>query len=159
MNADQYLEALSAERRPAVRRLYQTITENLPEGFAEGMAYGMICWSVPHSLFPAGYHCDPRQPLPFLQLASQKSHIALYHMGLYAGGELLEWFQTAWKEHSARKLDMGKSCIRFKKPEEIPFELIGELCRRVTPAQWIEMYQTTLAESQSRKAGAKVVGK
>lgn len=105
------------------------------------MASGMIGYVVPHSLFPAGYHCDPKQPLPFLNLASQKNFVALYHMGLYAMPDMLDWFTTQWAAVSKRKLDMGKSCIRFKKPEEIPYALIGELVAKITPAQWIAVYE------------------
>lgn len=100
----------------------------------------MINWVVPHSLYPKGYHCDPKTPLPFLSLASQKNHIAIYHMGLYAG-ILLDWFVEKWKTTTPKKLDMGKSCVRFKKPEDIPFDLIGELVSKVTPAEWIRIYE------------------
>jgi len=100
----------------------------------------MLGWAVPHKLYPGGYHCTPEQPLPFLSLASQKNFIALYHMGLYSDKKLLAWFQSEWKKASPRKLDMGKSCIRFKRPGDIPFELIGELATTFTPQQWIDVY-------------------
>src|SRR5690606_23461443 len=104
-------------------------------------SYGMITFVVPHSLFPAGYHCDPKQALPFISIASQKNFIALYHMGLYANKELLTWFEQEWPKHTTLKLDMGKSCIRFKNPELIPFDLIGELASKVTPEEWIAAYE------------------
>jgi hypothetical protein len=101
----------------------------------------MLCYSVPHSRYPAGYHCNPEQPLPFISVASQKNFIALYHMGIYADPELLAWFTAEYPKHSKTKLDMGKSCIRFKKPEAIPFALIAELAGKMTPDQWIERYE------------------
>jgi hypothetical protein len=136
----EYLETLPEDRKEAVTKLYRTIKKNLPKGFQEGMGYGMLGWAVPHKLYPGGYHCTPEQPLPFLSLASQKNFIALYHMGLYSDKKLLAWFQSEWKKASRRKLDMGKSCIRFKNPEDIPFALIGELATKFTPQQWIDVY-------------------
>lgn len=147
---EQYQDELTADRKPVIQQLRTVIKQNLPPGFEETMAYGMITYVVPHRIFPAGYHCDPKQALPFISLASQKNFIALYHMGLYASPALMEWFLDAWPKHSAKKLDMGKSCIRFKKPEDIPFGLIGELCARVSVEQWIENYQA--AFTQKRKA-------
>lgn len=138
---EEYTAALPEERREAVAQLRQTLAQNLPEGFQEGIAYGMICFSVPHSLYPNGYHCDPKQPLPFISLGSTKGHIALHHMGLYADSSLLEWFTTEYPKHSKAKLDMGKGCVRFKKPEAIPFELIAQLAGKLTPQQWIETYE------------------
>lgn len=108
------------------------------------MGYGMIGWVVPFKTYPAGYHCDPKMPLPFISLASQKNYIALYHMGLYSNKKLLEWFTSEWKKREPKKLDMGKSCIRFKKVDEIPFELIGKLATKMTPKQWIETYESTM---------------
>lgn len=139
-----YLAELPADRQEAMNQLRQTILENLPKGFAEIMASGMINYVVPHSLYPAGYHCDPKQPLPFLGLASQKNYIALYHMGLYADPEFLEWFVSEYPKHSKAKLDMGKSCIRFKKPEQIPYRLIGELIGKMSAEEWIELYESKL---------------
>jgi hypothetical protein len=104
----------------------------------------MIAFIVPHSIYPNGYHSDPKQPLPFISIASQKNYISLYHMGLYANTELLKWFTNEYPKHSKTKLDMGKSCIRFKKPDHIPFELIGELSSKMTTEQWIEIYETNL---------------
>jgi hypothetical protein len=138
---EQFIANLPEERQTAVTQLREILSENLPAGFQEGMAYGMICFSVPHSLYPNGYHCDPKQPLPFISLGSTKGHIALHHMGLYADGALLEWFTAEYPKHSKAKLDMGKGCVRFKKPETIPFELIAQLAGKVTPQQWIETYE------------------
>ncbi|KOS05369.1 hypothetical protein AM493_04475 [Flavobacterium akiainvivens] len=136
-----YLNSLPEDRKEAVNRLRDTIIQNLPPGFQEGMGYGMLGWSVPHSTYPAGYHCDPKQPLPFMGLASQKNNISFYHMGIYANKELLDWFVGEYPKYVKTKLDMGKSCIRFKKPENIPYALIGELVSKVTPEQWIETYE------------------
>lgn len=138
---DEYIAELPQERQQAINQLRKVIKKHLPKGFKEGMGYGMVGYSVPHSLYPAGYHCDPKLPLPFLSFASQKNSINLYHMGIYANPSLLKWFQTEHAKVSSKKLDMGKSCIRYKKPEDIPFDLIGELCSKITPQQWIEMYE------------------
>lgn len=141
---EQYIEQLTDERKIAVGQLRKTILNNLPKGFSETISYGMIGYVVPHSIYPNGYHCDPKQPLPFISIASQKNYIALYHMGLYANTELLKWFTDEFPKHSKTKLDMGKSCIRFKKPDQIPFELIGKLCSKITTEHWIEIYETNL---------------
>lgn len=141
---EQYIEQLTDERKIAVGQLRKTILDNLPKGFSETIGYGMIAFVVPHSIYPNGYHCDPKQPLPFISIASQKNYIALYHMGLYANTELLKWFTDEYPKHSKTILDMGKSCIRFKKPDHIPFELIGYLCSKMTTEQWIEIYETNL---------------
>ncbi|MDQ3550990.1 MAG: DUF1801 domain-containing protein [Bacteroidota bacterium] len=125
-------------------KLRKVIKKNIPAGFKEGMGYGMLCYSVPHSLYPNGYHCDPKQPLPFLSLASQKNNISLYHMGLNASTELLKWFTAAYPEHSTAKLDMGKSCIRFKKTDQIPYDLIGELVSKMPVKEWISLYEKHL---------------
>lgn len=139
----EYLDALEPERKAAVGKLHRTLTKNLPKGFAPTMAYGMITYVVPHSLYPAGYHGDPKQALPFISLASQKNYVSLHHMGLY-DGPLLDWFTAEWKKHTDAKLDMGKCCVRFKKLDAIPYELIGKLAKKVTPAQWVATYEKTL---------------
>ncbi len=139
---DTYISSLPEDRQEAIQKLRQVIKKNLPKGFSEEISYGMIGYVVPHTLYPKGYHCDPKLPLPFLSLASQKNFVALYHMGLYADAELLEWFTDEFKKRSSAKLDMGKSCIRFKKPEQIPYELIGELAGKMSPAQWIALYES-----------------
>jgi uncharacterized protein YdhG (YjbR/CyaY superfamily) len=140
-----YLETLEPERRTVMERLMDVIRVNLPDGFEEGMQYGMPGWVVPHSLFPDGYHVDPSLPLPFLSLGSQKRHIGLYHMGIYADEALLEWFTQAYPKHGSTKLDMGKSCIRFKNMAKIPYELVGELCAKMTPEDWIQRYRDARA--------------
>ncbi|MCB9316765.1 MAG: DUF1801 domain-containing protein [Lewinellaceae bacterium] len=139
-----YILAIPEERRDAFTRLRETIQENIPDGFQEGMSYGMIGYVVPHSIYPSGYHCDPKLPLPFASIASQKNFIALYHMGLYANEELLQWFVAEYPKHSKTKLDMGKSCIRFKKPQAIPFQLIAELMQKMSVDDWVELYETHL---------------
>ena len=138
---ENYIEQLPPERQEPMRQLRKTILDKLPEGFEEQMSYGMIGYVVPHSLYPAGYHCDTKLPLPFMNIASQKNFIAFYHMGIYANPELLAWFQAEFPKHVKTKLDMGKSCIRFKKPEQIPFALLGELVTKMTPEDWIDLYE------------------
>ncbi|MDA9563602.1 DUF1801 domain-containing protein [Flavobacteriales bacterium] len=137
----EYLEHIPEERKVPMNKLRQTILENIPIGFSEELNYGMIGFVVPHSLYPGGYHCSPELPLPFLNIASQKNFIGVYHMGIYADKELLNWFETEYPKHCKRKLDMGKSCIRFKKIDEIPYELIGELVSKMTPQNWIDLYE------------------
>lgn len=141
----EYLEQVAGNHKAAMAKLRNTIKKNLPKGFEERMSYGMIGYVVPHSIYPQGYHCDPKLPLPFLNIASQKNFIAVYHMGIYSDPSLLKWFTAEFPKHSKSKLDMGKSCIRFKKPDEIPYDLIGELATKMTPKQWIERYESVLA--------------
>lgn len=138
---EQYLAELPADRQKAVSELRKAIQKNLPKGFKEEMSYGMIGYVVPHSKYPAGYHCDPKLPLPFLNIASQKIFVAVYHMGVYADPKLLKWFTSEYAKAGIGKLDMGKSCIRFKKPENIPFKLMGELASKITPDEWIAVYE------------------
>ncbi len=140
-SVDQYLKELPPERLEPMTKLRKEILKNLPKGFKEQMSYGMMGYVVPHSLFPGGYHCDPKLPLPFMNIASQKNFIAIYHMGIYADKNLLDWFVGEFAKHSTTKLDMGKSCIRFKKPETIPYKLIGELAGKMTVADWIKRYE------------------
>lgn len=137
----EYIENLPEDRKSIIAQLRKVILENLPVGFEERMSYGMLGYVVPHSIFPAGYHCDPKLPLPFINLASQKNHIAIYHMGLYAEENLMNWFVGEWPKHSSKKPDIGKSCIRFKKGEDIPFGLFAELFAKLTPEQWIHHYE------------------
>ena len=139
---DAYLAELPEDRQKAIAKLRSVIRKNLPKGFKEGMGYGMMGWSVPHSIYPAGYHCNPKDPLPFMGLASQKNSINLYHMGIYANPKLLKWFRDAHAKASPKRLDMGKSCVRFKKPEDIPYALIGELMQKVSVLQWIATYES-----------------
>ena len=147
----EYFAALPDDRKDAMKKLFDTIDSNLPDGFEPRMSYGMITWVVPHSKYPNGYHCDPKQALPFLSIASQKNFIAVYHMGIYSDPSLLEWFTTEYGKRVKGKLDMGKSCIRFKKPDQIPFELLGELATRMSPDQWIECYESILKKSKNAK--------
>lgn len=137
----EYINSLAEDRQVVIKKLQAIIKKNLPKGFEEEMSYGMIGYVVPHKLYPAGYHCDPKLPLPFLSIASQKNFIALYHMGMYAKPELLDWFTSEYPKHCKSKLDMGKSCVRFKKMEEIPYALLEELMKKMTVADWISIYE------------------
>jgi len=139
---NEYIDSLPDDRKQIISDMRNVILKNLPKGFEETMQYGMISYVVPHKIYPAGYHTNPKDALPFISLASQKNHIALYHMAVYQGA-LLDWFLGAWKKVTDKKLDMGKSCIRFKKPDDVPLKLIGELSGKVTPKQWIDMYEKT----------------
>jgi len=141
---DEYINQLPEDRKEAITKLRTVILKNLPKGFVEQINYNMPGYVVPHSLYPAGYHCDPSLPLPFMNIASQKNFVALYHMGIYANPDLLEWFTAEYPKHCKRKLDMGKSCVRFKKMDDIPYELIGELVRKMTAQQWIDMYEANV---------------
>jgi hypothetical protein len=140
----QYLELLPTDRQEALTKLITLAESNLPNGFEAIIQYKMPSFVVPKSIYPAGYHCTPTEPLPFISFASQKNFIAIYHMGLYSLPELYEWFVNEYPKHCKSKLDMGKSCIRFKKTHEIPFELLGELFTKMTPNQWIELYESKL---------------
>jgi hypothetical protein len=131
-NVQEYYDQLPEARMKPMLKLRAVLRKNLPKGFAEGMGYGMPGWDVPHTLYPPGYHCDPKAPLPFLGLASQKRHISVYHMGLYADKALLKWFTGAYSKLGIGKLDMGKCCVRVRNPVEIPFALIGELAGMMT---------------------------
>lgn len=142
-NPNEYLESLPEDRKEPMQHLRKTILGNLPAGFEETMSYGMIGYVVPHSLYPNGYHCDPKLPLPFISIASQKNYISFYHMALYEG-QLLYWFQKEWSKHTNKKLDMGKCCIRFKKTDDIPYALLGELCTKITTKQWVEYYESAI---------------
>ena len=141
-SVQNYIDNLPEERRTIIVNLRKVISENLPNGFEECMNYGMIGYVVPKSLYPKGYHCSPELPLPFLNIASQKNSVNIYHMGIYADEKLLKWFQEEFLKYSKKKLDMGKSCIRLKKAEDIPYELIGELANKMSPQDWIERYES-----------------
>ena len=141
---EQYIKELPADRKEPFIQLRNTILKNMPEGFKEVMSYGMLGYVVPHELYPAGYHCDPKQPLPFACIASQKNFIVLYHMGVYAMPDLLKWFTFEYSKQSLSKLDMGKSCLRFKKPEHIPYKLIGELMKKISAKDWIKVYEANV---------------
>ncbi len=138
---DEYYKQLPEDRKEAMLKLRKAILKNIPKGFKEEMGYGMVGFVVPHSIYPDGYHCDPKQPLPFMGLASQKNFIAIYHMGIYADKKLHDWFIKEYSKLYPKKLDMGKSCLRFKKPENIPFDLIGELASKMTTKDWITIYE------------------
>lgn len=140
----EYLLSLPEERKYVINELRKVIIANLPKGFKEVINYGMIGYVIPHSTYPKGYHCDSTQPLPFINIASQKNFVAIYHMGIYADKNLLDWFVTEYQKQSKTKLDVGKSCIRFKKMDNIPFQLIGELAAKMTPEQWIKLYEQNL---------------
>lgn len=142
-----YILRQPPERQPALIKLRETILQNLPQGFEETMQYGMITYVVPKSIFPAGYHVNPADALPFLSLANQKQYIALYHLGIYMDQALLDWFSAAYAMLDIGKLDIGKSCIRFKNPAKIPFDLIADLCRKITPEAFVEAYQRSRSKS------------
>ena len=140
----EYLEQIPENRKPIIEKIRVKINDKLPKGFEEGMNYKMIGYYVPHSIYPDGYHCDPKLPLPFMNIASQKNSINLYHMGIYANKELLDWFVREYPKHCKTKLDMGKSCIRFKKMDQIPYDLIGELASKMTSEEWISIYESSI---------------
>lgn len=142
---EEYMTMLPEERKTPFSQLRKIILDNLPAGFDETMEYGMITYVVPHTTYPAGYHVNPKIPLPFISIASQKNFIALYHLGIYADDNLKEWFVNAYPRYSKRKLDMGKSCIRFKRADDIPFAFLGKLVSRMSVQQWVDLYE------QSRK--------
>jgi hypothetical protein len=147
---DEYLASVPEDRIVPMDKLRKVIKKNLPKGFKEGMGYGMAGYSVPHSMYPAGYHCNPSDPLPFMGFASQKNFIAVYHMGVYSDPKLMKWFTDEYPKHCKKKLDMGKSCIRFKYMDDIPYTLIGELASKMTPQQWIDCYETVLKGSRGK---------
>jgi Domain of unknown function (DU1801) len=140
----EILTNLPAERAEPFNKLHDFIVKNLPKGFEPAISYGGLGYVVPHTLYPAGYHCKPSEPLPFAGIASQKNSINFYHMGIYADPKLLEWFVTEYPKHCKQKLDMGKSCIRFNKMDDIPYKLIGELMKKISVKEWINIYETTI---------------
>lgn len=143
-STDDYIRNLPADRQEPIRKLRGVLRENLPKGFQETLQYGMISFVVPHSIYPAGYHCKPEDALPFASVASQKNHIALYHSGLYSDESLKAWWEDAYAEQVPTKLDMGKSCVRFKNPANIPYDLIGELAQKVSVKDWITRYEDVI---------------
>ena len=150
---DQYLSELPPDRREIIASVREVIRQHIAPGFEEGMQYGMIGWYVPHATYPAGYHCDPTQPLPFACLASQKNYCSLYAMSLYADGPQLAAFQAAWKA-TGKKLDMGKSCIRFKAVEDLALDVIAQALKPMTVAKWIGIYESSLKDARKRPAKA-----
>lgn len=147
---EEYLDSVPADRQEYFRELRDVINANIPAGFEECINYGHIGWVVPHSRYPAGYHCDPKLPLPFAAIASQKNFVAFYHMGIYADAGLLAWFTSEYAKRAAGKLDMGKSCVRFKKPATIPLDLIGELIAKITPDDWIRRYESSIRDARRK---------
>jgi uncharacterized protein YdhG (YjbR/CyaY superfamily) len=141
---DQYIAELPEDRKEVMQKLRETVKKNLPKGFEETMQYGMLGYVVPHSIYPDGYHCNPKDALPFMALASQKNHIGFYHMGIYSDPDLMKWFTEEYPKHASNKLDMGKSCIRFKNPKNIPFELLGELTTKISVDEWIAKYESVI---------------
>lgn len=141
---EAYLKELPTDRIEPFVKLRNTILKNLPKGFKETMSYGMIGYVVPHEKYPGGYHCNPVLPLPFACIASQKNYIAFYHMGIYAMPDIYKWFVKEYPRHSPAKLDMGKSCIRFKNPDQIPYKLIGELIKKISVKDWITFYEKNI---------------
>ncbi len=139
-----YISQLPDERKEAITKLDKLIKKHMPKGLEAGMGYGMLAYYVPKSIYPGGYHCKPFPPLPFINLASQKNFIALYHSGMYAKKELYNWFVSEYPKHSKYKLDIGKSCVRFKKINDIPYDLIAQLMSKMSVKEWIEIYETTI---------------
>lgn len=143
-SVEDYISQVPEDRQEALKKLRNIIKDNLPKGFKEGIQYGMIGYFVPHSIYPSGYHCTPQLPLPFLSIASQKNFIAVYNMGIYVKKDIYDWFVKEYPKHCKRKLDMGKSCIRFKYLDDIPYQLIGELSSKITVDEWISYYESTI---------------
>ena len=146
----EILNNIPEDRAEHFHKLHEVIVKNLPKGFEAGISYGALGYVVPHARYPAGYHCKPSEPLPFASIALQKNSINIYHMGMYADPRLLEWFVSEYPKHSKQKLDMGKSCIRFKKMEDIPYALIGALMQRMSVNEWIELYEKSLVPASKK---------
>ena len=144
MNIKEYINSLEVDRKKIILKLINVIDNNIPRGFEKIMNYGIPSFVVPHSIYPAGYHCDTKLPLPFISVASQKHFVAVYHCGLYANSKVMNWFVSEYPKYSNRKLDMGKGCIRFKKFNEIPYELIGVLSTKMTVKDWINIYEQNI---------------
>ncbi|MBK6374523.1 MAG: DUF1801 domain-containing protein [Saprospiraceae bacterium] len=145
----EILANLPAERAEQFNKLHRVIVENLPIGFEPSISYGGLGYVVPHALYPSGYHCKPSEPLPFAGISSQKNSINFYHMGIYSNPNLYEWFVNEYQKHSKLKLDMGKSCVRFKKIDEIPYDLIGELMKKMSVEEWINIYESNLKKGKA----------
>ncbi|OIQ37514.1 MAG: hypothetical protein BM563_08300 [Bacteroidetes bacterium MedPE-SWsnd-G1] len=141
---DEYINQLPEDRKEVIQKLREVISQNIPEGYEAGLGYGMLSWHVPFSTYPSGYHCDNSVPLPFMNLASQKNFVALYHSGIYADQKIHDWFVNEYPKHCKYKLDMGKSCVRFKKMNDIPYDLIAELVAKITPEAWIATYEKNI---------------
>lgn len=148
LTVDEYISLVSEEKQEALKRLRAIILQNIPKGFEECINYDMIGYVVPKSIYPKGYHCTPELPLPFVNIAAQKNFIALYHMGIYANKDLLDWFVAEYPKHCKTKLDMGKSCIRFKNVNNIPYELISELVKKMSVDEWIATYENAFVSQK-----------
>lgn len=148
---NEILNNLPEDRVKPFNNLHNVIMKNLPKGFEAAISYGGLGYVIPHTLYPAGYHCKPIEPLPFAGIASQKNSINFYHMGIYSDPKILNWFTTEYPKHSKQKLDMGKSCVRFKKLDEIPFKLIGDLMKKMSAEQWIEIYENNILPKPKKK--------
>jgi uncharacterized protein YdhG (YjbR/CyaY superfamily) len=151
ITVNQYLSELPPDRQAVMEKLRKLFKKHLPKGFAETMNYGMIGYVVPHSIYPAGYHCNPNLPLPFIAIAAQKNFYAIYHMGIYASDTVLAWFKEAYAELDCGKLDMGKSCIRFKNPDKIPYELLADLAQKFSVEDWIGLYEQSFTKKTEAK--------
>lgn len=149
LTVDEYISLVSEEKQEALKRLRAIILQNIPKGFEECINYDMIGYVVPKSIYPKGYHCTPELPLPFVNIAAQKNFIALYHMGIYANKDLLDWFVAEYPKHCKTKLDMGKSCIRFKNVNNIPYELIAELVKKMSVDEWIATYESAFVSQNN----------
>ncbi|MCC7331409.1 MAG: DUF1801 domain-containing protein [Flavobacteriales bacterium] len=143
-SVNEILKNIPKDKAQSFNKLHDVIVKNLPNGFEAAISYGGLGYVVPHSIYPKGYHCKPSEPLPFAGISSQKNSINFYHMGIYSDPKLLEWFVAEYPKHSKQKLDMGKSCIRFKKLDEIPYKLIGELMKKMSLNDWIKIYESKL---------------
>jgi hypothetical protein len=141
---EQYIDELPEHRKAIIITIRKAIKDNLPKGFEEVVGYGMLGYVVPHAIYPAGYHCNPKLPLPFINVASQKSHISIHHLGLYASKPMIDWLTEEWGNYSAKKMDMGKGCLRFKKAEDVPLKLIEKLAKKMSVQQWIDIYESNL---------------
>ena len=144
LTIESYINSLPIDRKESVNKIIKVVEENIPVGYTKVMNYSMPSFVIPHSIYPAGYHVTPDLPLPFIGVASQKNHIGFYHMGLYADSKLLDWFISEYPKNYKSKLDMGKSCVRFKKVDDIPYKLIGELSKKMTTKEWINIYEKNI---------------
>ena len=148
---DEYIDQLPEDHKDPISKLRKIINQNIDKGFSEEINYGIIGWVVPHSLYADGYHCNSKLPLPFLSIAYQKKFVAVYHMGIYASPKLLDWFVSEYLKHCSSKLDMGKSCIRFKKIKNLPYDLIGELASKMYAKDWIQLYESVVKDYRKGK--------
>jgi uncharacterized protein YdhG (YjbR/CyaY superfamily) len=144
LTPSEYMTQLPEDRKDVVQKLRQTILDHIDSKFQECMNYGMLGYVVPFTIYPDGYHCNPKLPLPFMNLASQKNYIAVYHSGMYAKKEIYDWFVAEYPKYCTTKLDMGKSCVRFKKMDDIPYTLIGQLAAKMSVDEWITLYESQI---------------